>query len=49
MGLSRYEAHELQVKIIENTLTNIGLVRLSLWECAKLAVGQPNNSYKKPS
>ena len=49
MRLSHYKAPgEVQVKIVENTLINIGLVRL-FGNGPKLAVGQPNNSYKRPS
>ena len=41
----RYKAPgHLRVKLVENALINIGLVRLSLENGPKLAVGQPNSS-----
>ena len=40
-----YEAPgDLWVEIVENAVINIGLVRLSLENGPKLAVGQPNSS-----
>ena len=47
MRLSHHKAPgELQVKLLENTLINIGLVRLSPWEWPKCDCGT-KNSYKK--
>ena len=48
MTQPHYEAPgDLQVEIVENAVINIGLVRLSLKNCPKLTVEQPNSSWKK--
>ena len=45
MTQPHYEAPgDLQVEIVENAVINIGLVRLSLKNCPKLTVEQPNSS-----
>ena len=48
MRLSCYKTPgEIWVKIVESTLIDIGLVRLSLWNNPNLAMGQTNKSYKQ--
>lgn len=48
--LGRYKAlSDPGFKILENVVTNIGLIRLLLWEYPKLAVGHPNDSFLKTS
>lgn len=48
LRLDHYKAlSNLGFEILENVVTNIGLIRLLLWEYPKLAVGHPNDSFLK--